>query len=59
MRDVEKDTAFDFRKAKEIGHDIGSLDGGGYDHCFCFDNESDFRARFVENFFLDNAFLKC
>jgi len=47
IRDVGKDIAFDFRKVKEMGNDIGSLDGGGYDHCFCFDNESDFRARFV------------
>jgi aldose 1-epimerase len=27
-------TPFDFRTAKPVGRDIGSVEGGGYDHCF-------------------------
>lgn len=27
-------TPFDFRVAKPVGKDIGSVEGGGYDHCF-------------------------
>lgn len=34
-------TPFDFRVAKPVGEDIGSVEGGGYDHCFVIPRTAD------------------
>lgn len=46
-----QNTPMDFRKPKKIGQDLNQVAGGGYDHCFCMNRQSDgleFMARLYE-----------
>ena len=41
LRSVSLDSEMDFLQPKQIEDEIDSVQGLGYDHCYCFDHDSD------------------